>query len=137
MIVPGIDQKDEPFGHFRYTVKLVNLAATAVFQGDGSTTIFELPVVPDEVVAFRTSAEGRVGTWQEPTRFFEIVPALDLGDSAAVDYIDALNAPDVPTFVNTWEDVADQGSETPVVLGEEPPPSTGGDEDVFTRTLTL
>lgn len=137
MIVPGLDQRDEPYGHFRYTVKLVNLAATAVFQGDGTTTIFDLPVVPDEVVAFRTNAGGRVGTWTPATTFFEILPALGNGDSAAVDYIDNLNAPDVPTFIDTWEDMADQGQDTPVTLGETPPPSTGGDEDVFLRTLDL
>lgn len=137
VLIPGMDKLEEPFGHFRYTVKLVNLAATAIFQGDGSTTIFELPVVPNEVVAFRTNAGGKVGTWTPATRFFEIVPALDDGESAAVDYIDDANAPDVPTFVDTWEDMADQGQDTPVTLGETPPPSTGGDEDVFTRTFTV
>ncbi len=140
-IVPGMDQLPEPFGHFRYTAHLINTAATAVFQGDGTTTDFVLPVIPESIQSFRTNADGAVGTWTPDTVNFSIVPALEEGESAAVDYVPLDWAPDVPSFVNTWEDIAAPGGAIdPVVLSSEPPGTVPGEEiaqQAFLRTLTL
>lgn len=146
-LVPGLELRAEPFGHFRYTVHLINTAATAIFQGDGVTTDFELPIIPSSVPSTRI-AGGSVGTWTGATRFMSIVPALAAGESAAVDYVDASNAPDVPTWINTWDDMASggggagggEGTGGPVVLSGDPPGNVAGEEtsqQVFIRTLTL
>jgi hypothetical protein len=149
VIVPGIDQREDPVsslapdllgGHFRYTVRLVNTAATAVFQGDGETTDFELPVVPESIQNTRISVPDRVATWTPATTSMSIVPALPRGASAAVDYVDPVNSPDTPSFLNTWEDMASSQTAPPVVLSSEPPGQVEGEaaaEERFLRTLTL
>lgn len=137
-IVPGLDQKDSPYGHFRYTAHLINTAATAIFQGDGSTTTFLLPVIPTAVVSIRPSNALKIGAWFGGTNQITVTPALDVGEDVAVDYVDGTNAPDVPTFVNTWDQLAGTSGEPPTVLGQDPPAtSTGGAEQAFTRTLTI
>lgn len=138
-IVPGLDQLEEPFGHFRYRVLLINTAATAIFQGDGVTETFELPVTPESIQSIRVP-EGHEGEWLEPTQFFSIVPAMADGESAAVDYIDPVNSPDVPSFINTWEDMGPTGLGDPVVLSSDPPGTVPGEEisqQTFIRTLTF
>lgn len=148
-IVPGIDQREDPVsplapdlagGHFRYTVRLVNTAATAIFQGDGETTEFELPVVPDSIQNTRISVTGRVATWTPATANFSIVPALPRGASAAVDYVDGANSPDTPSFVDTWEQLAGSQTQPPVVLSSDPPGQVADGtaaEERFLRTLTI
>jgi hypothetical protein len=136
-IVTGLDQKDEPYGHFRYRLHLVNTAATAVFQGDGSTTIFLLPSIPASVPSMRTDALDRTLDWHSGTDEVEVTPPLEEGDTLAVDMVDASNVPDVPTFVETWEDIADGTGGAPATILGADATAEAQDPATFKRDLTI
>ncbi len=133
-IVLGLDQLPEPYGHFRYTVHLVNTAATAIFQGDGETEVFVLPVTPSAVTSIRPSVGAE---WTPFTGFITKTPPLATGESLAVDYIDASHPPDVPTFVETWEEIAGVGGQPATVLGDATGTTAAGGEQVFKRDFTI
>lgn len=231
-LVPGLDMKEEPYGHFRYTAHLINAAANAILQGDGETTDFELPEIPSDVSAITVWNGGDdpnnpldpygpdypyTAEWEDGTNRFTIDPAPPEYSSIVADWTPAsfaafsgdgitgnfelpdipklvkaiqvfdvlpeplssgggtLNpglfttfwgvdtkdisvdppppegssvlvrfdngrAPDVPSFIDTWNDTLDKGSLTPPILGDEPQPNegggSGGPQD-FLRTLWI
>lgn len=104
-VIPGLDMQEEPWGHFRYQVSMVNAAATAVFQGDGATTTFILPTLPSAVDPIVITAVGLPGefvgsppvwtpftvTYDPGTGLLTIEPPLPPGDTGIVTTIDPSN----------------------------------------------
>lgn len=135
-IVPGLEKRAEPFGHFRYTAHLINTAASAVFQGDDETESFLLPVVPSEVTSIRPDIpEHHLALWVNDTNEITVTPPLASGEGMTVDYIDPNGSPYVAPWTQPWEEMSGGG--------ELPPISGGGDEedssgpDTFVRVFTI
>jgi hypothetical protein len=107
-LVPGLDQRAEPWGHFRYTIYAVNTAATAIFPGDGETTVFTLPVTPATVATYVTNGYGGTVTATGPD--LTATPAPETGQTLVASYTSpdpgggaAAPVPDVPSWVQTLE----------------------------------
>lgn len=135
MIVPGLEQRPEPFGHFRYQLHLINAAACAVFQGDGLTSSFHLPVIPDDVISIRTEAESDTA-WVPGTDEITATPPLGPDDYLAVDYIDPDYVPTIESFVDTWDEMID--SEQPLVAqGFDPDAAISTVQRIHTLQLVI
>lgn len=148
-VVPGLEQLSQadypddfpPVGNFRYTVRLVNSASVAVFQGDGATTAFALPTTPASLdggavtpnplgVAYAFSLAGDTVT---------VTPAPPDGSGVLLPYTAPDATTDLPTFVDFWSQLAGVGEVTPKALADEPVPTTliPAPPAVYIRTLTL
>lgn len=228
-IVPGLEQLDDPFGHFRYSLHLINSAASALLQGDGSTEDFttpemlgdvsdvlvwnggddpnnpldpfdpdspyewtwdgddgihveppppdwstidvvfdpasfesyegdgvtdeyELPEIPDAVQSIKVydtppdPISGGGGVLDPTTRTtfwgggqtFTVDPPPEVGKTTVIRFTSG-RAPDAPSFVDTWDQLADKGAEDPPALGGVPEETTGGTggPQLYLRTLLL
>jgi hypothetical protein len=138
VIVPGLEMRASPFGHFRYTLHLVNTAATAVFRGDGSTTAFTLPEVPASVSLIRIVNTDLpiTGAWTIGTDQIVLSAPLPEGAGVAVDYRGAA-IPDVPNFISTLENMPGSDGAGSTTVAPDPLATVDVAPVVFTRTLTL
>lgn len=143
-IVTGLDSLDEPFGHWRYTVYLVNFNATAIFPGDGSTTDFSVPT-GTAVSATVSNGNGAPSSTVLTGGVCTVTPPPPDGSTVAVQYRAGVN-PTTQPWQGTLEGMAPTqglpsepsgaaaGSST---SGGAIPAQTGGNPQYFIRTLTL
>jgi hypothetical protein len=138
-IVPGLEMQAEPYGHFRYTAHLVSGLATAVFRGDGSTTAFLLPEIPDSVTSIDVvGSDGHSTDWVEGTGYCNATPAPPEKADVVVRYTPPSNRiPIPPTFVQTWESLADKGVKDAVALGGGAEEAPGAIQATYLRTLLI
>jgi hypothetical protein len=111
--------EDLQLGHFRYTLHLVNSLSTAIFQGDGSTTVFTLPVTPGSVSSINVSPHPELYSTSSLGADVTITPAMPAGTHALVDYQGDFT-PDVGSWLDTWRDMS------PLAASAGPTSSTGG-----------
>jgi hypothetical protein len=110
---------DLQLGHFRYTVRLVNALAFAIFQGDGSTTVFVLPVTPGLVSSIRVSPNPELYTTSSSGDEVTITPAMPPGTYGTVGY-QGEATPDAGTFLDVWKGMS------PIASSAGPTSSSGG-----------
>jgi hypothetical protein len=127
---------DLELGHFRYTLHLVNSLSMAIFEGDGSTTVFTLPVTPGSVVSIRVSPNGGLYATSSAGALVTITPAMPPGTHALVEY-NGDATPDVGSFLDTWNHMSPEASSA------GPTSSSGGGSaqrfiaDATLRDLTI
>ncbi len=127
---------DLQLGHFRYTLHLVNTLAAAIFQGDGETTVFTLPVTPGSIASITVSPHPELYSTSSLGADVTITPAMPPGTHALVGYQgDA--TPDTGTFLDTWTNMS------PVAASAGPASGGGGTgaqkfiADATLRDLTI
>ena len=140
-LVPGLEKKPEPFGHWRYRLHLINTATCAIFQPDAETETFILPTIPSSVSSIVIdSASGlrHEAIWTPETDEINVTPPLEAGDGMSVTYVDPERFPDSPSFRDTFDGLAGgplgfTGSPAPVGGDIHPalPPET------FKRDFTI
>lgn len=137
-IVDGLDQREEPFGHFRYTLHLINFLATAVFSGDGSSSTFLLPEIPTSAPTITVSnAPGTFATnWVMGSNQIVVTPAPPPGATVTVGYPGA-QAPDVQPAIGTFGNMAAVTDPPTAANQTDEVPSTTPAPQQFIRTLTL
>jgi hypothetical protein len=127
---------DLSLGHFRYTLHLINALAMAIFQGDGVTTVFTLPVTPGGVSYIRVSPDDELYTVSSSGDEVTIEPAMPEGTYGLVGY-EGLASPDAGTFMDTWKGMS------PVSASAGPADGGGGTSsqkfiaDATLRDLTI
>lgn len=142
-VVPGLEQLGDPYGHFRYTLHLVNFYATAIYVGDGTTTNFALPQPGAVQNTTVWNAPGTYGSIALPN-YTSVTPAPPDGATVVTQYTPSganTGSPDVQPFTDAWQQMFPDSGLDPLTGYADSTlpeiPATFLEKKIGIRTLTL